>query len=173
MRIKTPLAIDRTIELHINGSIQQLRICAARVGLPPLLVVQAGPGLPLLHEVRKFQRLLNLEQNYLVAYWEQRGCGDAPRSDAEGASWPQQVDDLCTVLAWLQRETKQRIVVVGISLGGTITLRAAEREPDRVRAVIAVSPDLHTADSDAGAGAFLQEQVHRAGNRRLARRVAK
>src|SRR3954449_5044842 len=153
MRSTTPLGIDRTVTLDVNGSSQHLRLCAARAGLPPLLIVQAGPGLPLLHEVRKFQRLLNLEQNYLVAYWEQRGCGDAPRSDAEGASWPQQVDDLCTVLAWLQRQTKQRIVVLGISLGGTITLRAAEHEPDRVRAVIAVSPDLHTGHSDAAAGA--------------------
>src|SRR4051794_18479021 len=134
MRIHTPLAIDRTVALEINGSIQHLRICAARVGLPPLLVVQGGPGLPLLHEVRKFQRLLNLEQHFLVAYWEQRGCGDARRVDADGASWPQQVDDLCTVLAWLHRETTQRIVILGISLGGTITLRAAEREPDRVGA---------------------------------------
>jgi hypothetical protein len=63
-------AIDKTITLDINGSRQSIRLCAARTGLPPLLIVQGGPGLPLLHEVAKFQRLLNLENDFLVGYWE-------------------------------------------------------------------------------------------------------
>jgi hypothetical protein len=45
----TQLDIDRLITLDVNGSTQQLRICGGRAGLPPLLVVQAGPALPLLH----------------------------------------------------------------------------------------------------------------------------
>ena len=52
-RIKTPLTIDQTVTLNVNNSTQQLRMCAARSGLPPLLVVQGGPALPLLHDVRK------------------------------------------------------------------------------------------------------------------------
>ena len=45
------LAIDRTIDLDVNGSRQRIRLCAEREGRPPLLVVQGGPGLPLLNEV--------------------------------------------------------------------------------------------------------------------------
>jgi hypothetical protein len=62
MAIKTPLAIDKTVTLKINGSHQQIRMCADRAGLPPLLIVQAGPGLPVLHEVTKFQEHLHLEK---------------------------------------------------------------------------------------------------------------
>ena len=58
MRTKAPaLAIDETITLDINGSKQQLRLCAMRTGLPPLLIVQHG-RVPLLHEVRKFRQRL-------------------------------------------------------------------------------------------------------------------
>src|SRR3954466_10346702 len=67
MRFTTRLAVDRTIKLDVNGSAQHLRICAARAGLAPLLTVQGGPALPLLHEVGKFQRLLKLEEDFLVA----------------------------------------------------------------------------------------------------------
>jgi hypothetical protein len=74
---RTRLAIDNTVTLDINDSSQRIRICAERTGLPPLLVVQAGPGLPLLNEVAKFQRHLELERDFTVAYWEQRGCGAA------------------------------------------------------------------------------------------------
>jgi len=173
MRATTPLAIDKTMKLNVNGSRQQLRICAAAPGLPPLLIVQAGPGLPLLHEVRKFQRLLNLEQCFTVAYWEQRGCGNAPRSEAMSVSWPQQIEDLRTVLTSFYSEMKERVILLGISIGGTAALKVAEHEGDRVKTVIAISPDSHTGESDAAADAFLRNQAQGAADRRFVRRVMK
>ena len=161
--------IDTTITLDVNGSAQRVRICGARAGLPPLLVVQGGPALPLLHDVPKFQRLLNLEEDFLVAYWEQRGCGNAPRVDAESVSWARQIDDLRTVLTWFHRETKQPVVLLGISIGGTLALRAAEHERDRVKAIIVVSPDTQTAESDAAVDVFLRSQADGV----FARRIAK
>src|SRR4029077_10503076 len=108
----------------------------------PLLVVQGGPGLPLLHEVAKFQRLLNLETDFLVGYWEQRGCGNTSQDEAQRVSLPQQVDDLRTVLRWLHDETRQRVLMFGISWGATIVLQAVEHESDRVTSVVGISPDL-------------------------------
>jgi pimeloyl-ACP methyl ester carboxylesterase len=171
MKTSSPLSIDKTIPLNINGSRQSIRLCAARPGLPPLLVVQGGPALPLLHEVRKFQRLLNLETDFLVGYWEQRGCGNVSRDDAQSVSLAQQVEDLRSVLRWFHGETGQRILVFGISIGGTITLQAAEQEPDLVKAVIAISPDAQTSISDAAANAFLQAQASGPEHRRLRQRV--
>src|SRR5579863_6054316 len=118
--------ITETVKLEINGSTQKVRMCAERTGLPPLLIVQAGPGLPVLHEVAKFQQHLHLEQDFLVSYWEQRGCGAAPKHDANSVSLRQQVDDLRAVLQWLHTQTKQRVLVLGISLGGAIVLQAVE-----------------------------------------------
>jgi pimeloyl-ACP methyl ester carboxylesterase len=147
-------------------------MCGERATLPPLLIVQAGPGLPVLHEARKFRRLLNLERDFLVTYWDQRGCGSARRKDATTVSLRQQVDDVRTVLRWLHAETQQRIVVLAISLGATIVLSAVERDVDCVKAVVAISADSQTAVSDAAADAFLREQTAGAG-RRLRRRVMK
>jgi pimeloyl-ACP methyl ester carboxylesterase len=165
------LAIDKIITLDINGSRQSIRLCAARTGLPPLLIVQGGPGLPLLHEVAKFQRLLNLENDFLVGYWEQRGCGYASPNDAQSVSLPQQVDDLRSVLRWLHAETQQRVLMFGISWGATIVLQAVGHEPDRVTSVVAISPDLQTSGSDATAYAFLQEQARHADRRGVGRRI--
>jgi pimeloyl-ACP methyl ester carboxylesterase len=161
----TSLAIDRTIPLTINGSRQTVRLSGTRPGLPPLLIVQGGPGLPLLNEVWRFRRLLDLERDVLVAYWDQRGCGDASNDDASGVSLARQVDDLRAVLQWLHGETGQPARLLGISIGATIALRAAEHEASRVKAVIAVSPDSHTGRSDAAADAFLREQAGHAGHR--------
>jgi len=171
MKTRAPLAIDKTVTLNINGSRQSIRLCAARTGLPPLLVVQGGPALPLLNEVAKFQRLLNLENHFLVGYWEQRGCGNAPARDAQSVSLAQQVEDLRSVLRWLYGETQQRALILGISIGGTITLQAVGHEPDHVKAVIAVSPDSRTSTSDAAAHAFLQEQALVPERRQIHRRM--
>jgi pimeloyl-ACP methyl ester carboxylesterase len=159
MATRTHLTIDRTLSLDINGSSQKLRMCAARAGLPPVLIVQAGPGLPVLHEAAKFQRLLNLEKDFLVCYWDQRGCGDAFAKDAESSSMSQQVADVKAVVQWLYGETKQRIVLFGISLGGTAILRAVESEAERVRAIVAISPDSQTAISDAYIDTFIRERT--------------
>jgi pimeloyl-ACP methyl ester carboxylesterase len=173
MTTSAPLAIDKTLTLDVNGSRQPIRLCAARTGLPPLLIVQGGPGLPLLHEVAKFQRLLNLENDFLVGYWEQRGCGNTSQSDAQRVSLPQQVDDLRTVLRWLHAETGQRVLMFGISWGATIVLQAVEHESDRVMSVVAISPDLQTSSSDAAVYAFLQQQARRADRPRVGRSVRK
>jgi pimeloyl-ACP methyl ester carboxylesterase len=167
------MTINKTVKLDINGSKQTVRMCAERAGLPPLLIVQAGPGLPVLQEVRRFQRDLQLERHFLVSYWDQRGCGNASQQDANSVSLQQQIDDLRSILAWLHTETTQAIVVFGISLGATMVLRAVERESDKVKSVIAISPDANTAGSDASVYAFLHEQSVRVGSRRLSRRVTK
>lgn len=148
-------------------------MCAERTGSPPILIVQAGPGLPVLHEVARFQRHLQLETDYLVSYWDQRGCGNASRQDAMGASLQRQVEDLRIVLRWLHNETKQAVLVLGISLGATIALLAVDRETDDASAVIAISPDANTASSDASVHSFLHGQSARLHSRRYDARLAK
>ena len=174
MTTKRPaLAIDETIALDINGSQQRVRLCAARTGLPPLVIVQHGPGVPVLHEVAKFQRRLHFERDYLVLYWEQRGCGNASAEDARRVTLGQQIEDLQAILRWAADRTQQRVLVFGISMGATISLLAAAREGAHVKAVVANSPDLQTRAGDAAVDAFLREHGRRAGTRRLRRALAK
>src|SRR4051794_19104452 len=105
-----PLAVDETVCLDINGSRQRLRVCAAQAGLPPLVIVQHGPGVPLLHEVAKFQQRLDLERDFQVVYWDQRGCGSVSASEATRVSLTQQVEDLQAVIAWTAERTQQRVL---------------------------------------------------------------
>ena len=165
--------VDKTVRLSINGSIQRVRLCADRAGLAPMLIVQAGPGLPLRHEVAKIRRRLQLEGAFVVAYRDQRGCGNASQNDAGSVSIRQQVDDLRAVLRWLHDETGQSITVFGISLGATFVLQAVGHEPDCVKSAVAVSPDANTVASDAAVQTFLRKQADVAGNLRLSAKLEK
>jgi pimeloyl-ACP methyl ester carboxylesterase len=164
--------LDTTEAPEINGTRQRVRLCAARGGLPPVLIVQAGPGFPLLHEAAKFQQRLQLEQSFTVAYWDQRGCGSAPLQEARSVSLETQVDDLCAVIRWLAERTWQQVLVLGISLGATIALQAAAREARQIKALVSVSIDTDTTASDSAASAFL-EKARTRGGRRTARLIEK
>jgi pimeloyl-ACP methyl ester carboxylesterase len=84
------LKVDRVVTVDVDGCAQSVLVRAERRGLPPLLVVQAGPGLPLRHEADRFRANLNLEQAFEVRYWDQRGCGPVDQRDAYGVSLPRQ-----------------------------------------------------------------------------------
>lgn len=168
---KAQFAIDKTVRLEVNGSVQKIRMCSERSGLPPLLVVQAGPGLPILHEAAKFQQRLNLEKKFLVNYWEQRGCGAVSQEEARNVSLRQQVEDLCFVLRWLRKETKQNVVIFAISLGASFASQAAERVPDTLVSLIAISPDADIPSSDISVNSFLIAQA--AQKHRLKAKLAK
>jgi len=165
--------MDKTFTLKVNATNQRLRLCGSRSGLPPVLIVQAGPGFPLLNEVAKLQERLNLESSCCVAYWDQRGCGQAPLRDAQSVSFESQVDDLVQVVRWLAKETGLKVVVLGISLGATLALQAVHRESAGIKALVAVSIDLDAKESDSSAFAFLQGRSSDAGKRKMARLVKK
>lgn len=165
--------LDATVVLDINGTQQRIRLCAMHSGSPPVLIVQAGPGFPLINEAAKFQQRLRLEENFTVAYWDQRGCGQAALQDTQQLSLETQVDDLRAVLRWLAEKTGQQVVVLGISLGATIAVLAADREPAWIKALVAISIEADTAASDASAFAFLQNVGTQTNRRRMARSIKK
>jgi|GEM_PF-469443 pimeloyl-ACP methyl ester carboxylesterase/uncharacterized protein YqfB (UPF0267 family) len=163
--------IDRLVKLEIGGSVQKVRLCARLDGLPPILIVQAGPGLPLLNEVTRFQERFRLEEDFLVAYWDQRGCGDASRRDAECVSFERQTDDLCFVAQWLKTETGQKPSLFGVSVGATICLQAAERLSSVITSIVAVSADLDASASDSSAESFLKRRMSREKFARVAKKI--
>lgn len=153
------MLIDYLKHLDINGSMQRARVCAARPGLPPLLVVQAGPGLPLLHEVALFQQGLRLEEHFTVYYWEQRGCGPARKQFAQSVSLAQQIDDVGAWVEYIRSEASRDVILMGISLGATVALMAAGRGLQGIRAIVAISPDLKFPDIDLHVATYLAGAV--------------
>jgi hypothetical protein len=75
--------IDRREPVQLGESTQWIRIRAANANNPLLLLVQMGPGLPMINEVPAFARALSLEDDFTVVYWDQRGavarCGPRTR----------------------------------------------------------------------------------------------
>ncbi len=139
------MPVDTLEKVTINGSAQWILARGKSVDAPLLLHVQAGPGLPIIPEAGAMERMLHLEDQYLVVYWDQRGCGKSfsNRIDPATITLTQLADDIIACTGHLlKRFSKKDVVIVGYSLGATTSLMAAARRPEFFSKVFAVGVDV-------------------------------
>jgi pimeloyl-ACP methyl ester carboxylesterase len=167
------MEIDRREAVRLGESTQWIRIRAANARNPPLLLVQLGPGLPMINEARTFGRLLSLENDFTVVYWDQRGCGRSLRSieASRDLSLAAMVSDTERLLAMLCDRFDAPAVVAGISMGATIAALAAAHRPDLVTALVAVGMDIDAAAADDNAYRFALTTAHARSNRKAVRQL--
>jgi pimeloyl-ACP methyl ester carboxylesterase len=167
------MEIDRREPVQLGESMQWIRIRAAAARNPLLLLVQMGPGLPMLNEARTFERLLSLEDDFTVIYWDQRGCGRSLRSaDAtRDLSVQTMVSDTGRLLAMLCDRFDTPAVVAGFSMGATIAALATARQPDLVAALVAVGMDIDGAAAENNAYQFALATAQARNNRKAVRQL--
>jgi 3-oxoadipate enol-lactonase len=119
------------IEYHIEGP---------RTGVPVVFI----HGFPFCKEMWKPQ-IEALKKEYYVITYDVRGHGASDMSDGQ-YSIEYFVDDLVGLLDHLRIS---RAVVVGLSMGGYIALRAIERNPERFRGLV-LCDTRSEADSNEG-----------------------
>ncbi|HET6999982.1 MAG TPA: alpha/beta hydrolase, partial [Puia sp.] len=97
-------------------------------------------------EANKMEKLLHLENHFLVAYWDQRGCGlsFAKNISPGSISLSQMADDTitCTKLL-LKKYNKSRAVIVGYSIGATIAVMAAAKDSSLFSVIFAAGIDVN------------------------------
>jgi len=162
--------VDRRESVELGDSTQWIRTRATRAGHPPLLLVQMGPGLPMLNEAPAFERRLALERDFTVVYWDQRGCGRSLRS-AAALSLPAMIDDTERLLTILGDRFGRPPVVAGFSMGATISAYAAARRPDLVAALVTVGMDIDGPAIEENTYRFALDTARSRNNRRAVRQL--
>lgn len=71
----SPRSINQLESINLGGSKQWIRIRGKDASNPILLLIQQGPGLPMLNEAADADKLWHLEDDFVVVYWDQRACG--------------------------------------------------------------------------------------------------
>src|SRR5579863_4015726 len=111
----TKMAIDSLEAIPASGTTQWIRIRGEDPSNPVLLLIQQGPGLPMINEVRRFEATLGLEKEFTVVYWDQRGCGRSLRDQngRKAISLQLMVDDTVALLELLQERFTTKPFVAG------------------------------------------------------------
>ena len=105
-------------KLTINNSTQWVLVRGKNIHAPLLIHVQAGPGLPMISEANKMEKQLHLENDFLVAYWDQRGCGLSYNKNISSKSinLAQMTDDVIACTKYLlEKYDKDKALLVGYS----------------------------------------------------------
>lgn len=164
--------IDSLESFDINGLAQWVLLRGNLETRRLLLIVQQGPGFPLIQDARELERRLHLEAEGVVAYWDQRGTGKSFRADPSTITVAQSVADVRAVVDALCARLKvDRVDVLGFSIGGTFATMAAAQDPARIGHLVVVGVDVDWGESERYAYAFARAEAARRGARRAQRQL--
>src|ERR1700750_1679595 len=170
------MRIDTLEAVQLGGITQWIRVRGADGANPVLLLRQQGPGLPIINDAPRLERLLGLEKAFTVIYWDQRGTGlSSPslRTDWNRfeISVTRMVDDTVTLLELLRDRFGGTTCVSGFSFGATFAAYAAAQRPELVAALVAAGMDIDMPAAEDNAYAFALDASRRRGNRRAIRQL--
>jgi pimeloyl-ACP methyl ester carboxylesterase len=165
--------INSLEKVLINHSDQWLLV-KGKIDRPLILQVQAGPGLPMISEAKSLEKLLHLEEDFLVAYWDQRGCGKSFNKNENVANMnlKQLADDVITCTEYLLKKyEKEKANVIGYSIGATLSLLAAQKAPGLFENIFLVGPDIHLPIANRMAMEFLVDQGKKEKDRKVLKQI--
>ena len=165
------MMIDTREAIQLGGITQWIRIRGTDRSNPVLLLMQQGPGLPIINEVRRFERLLRLEEAFTVVYWDQRGTGLSLRNAKAEISTARMVSDTVSLLELLRDRFGGKTFIAGFSFGATFATQAAARRPDLVAAVVATGMDIDIPLAEHKTYDFVLDTARERRNRRAIRQL--
>ncbi|MBI3377635.1 MAG: alpha/beta hydrolase [Nitrospirae bacterium] len=161
-------------KVNINHSEQWLLVQGKSAKTPLIIHVQAGPGLPIIPEADAMEKLLHLEENYLVAYWDQRGCGKSYNKtiDPKTINLSQLTDDVIAVTKYLLKKyQKDKAILVGYSIGATLSLMAAAKDSSIFSRIFLVGIDIDMPMANKYTLEFAMNKAKEKNNRKFIKQI--
>jgi pimeloyl-ACP methyl ester carboxylesterase len=127
-------------------------------------------------EADEMEKKLGLENDFLVAYWDQRGCGLSYNKNlaSETINLEQMTNDLleCTKQL-ITKYNKTTAIIVGYSLGATLSLLAAKKDSTLFSAIIAAGVDIDIPYANDFALDFAMDKASAKGDKKLLNEIEK
>lgn len=161
----TPGPIDETFHVEAAGAKLYLLVRGERCDLPVMLWLHGGPGGAETPLFRLYDS--ELERDFLVAYWDQRGAGRSYDRSADPSTLTvaRHLADLDLVIDHLrERFGQQEIALVGHSWGSALGLLYASEHPEKVAAIIGVNQFVSGLDAQWGKYRFAAAEARRRGD---------
>lgn len=133
----------------IGGLNQSILIRGENVNNPLMLFLHGGPGTAQIGFAPKFQS--NLEKNYTVINWDQRGAGLSYDKNIrrEDLTIENMVTDTVELVKYLLgRFNQEKIFLVGHSWGTVLGLLTVKKAPDLIHAYIGIGQVVNMKDGE-------------------------
>lgn len=159
--------LDYSENVEVNDSIQNIRVRAAKKGLPVILFLHGGPGVCDRHNILRDHS--DLAEDFTLVCWDQRGSGksytpDIKKSIPKVADY---VDDVEFMLEYLTGKFGvRRVAMVGHSWGSIIGVLAAARRPDLLFVYVGEGQFVDGDRNEEGSYRFCLEEAKRRGDKK-------
>lgn len=150
--------------IELGGVEQVILIRGESDKNPVLLFVHGGPGLP---EMPFSYKNRDLEHDFVVVQWDQRGAGKSYRPNTPDMTVDQIVRDALELSLYLKNEFGHRkIYIAGYSWGSLVTLKAVARDPTLFQACVGISQLVDIPESEGELDLRSREVARESGDRR-------
>ncbi len=161
-----PIRVDCSEYLTVDGARLFLMTRGADRRAPVLLWLHGGPGGAERPLFRYFDD--DLERDFVVAYWDQRGAGRSfdAKADPHELTIERHLTDLDAIVDHLARSFgREKIVLIGHSWGAALGLLYIQAHPDKVAAFIGVAPMISTVAQQRAQYDFVTAEASRRDDR--------
>ncbi|MCU6712130.1 alpha/beta hydrolase [Paenibacillus sp. J5C_2022] len=157
---KVPGSIAEIKKVNIGGMEQTLLIRGHNRQNPVILFLHGGPGQSDIGMIRNYQE--ELEKEFVVVRWDQRGAGASYSKDIPEESFTieQFLQDADEVTDYLRdRFDQSRIFISGHSWGTVLGTLAVQRHPDKYSAYISVGQVVNMKENEKIAYSFALQRA--------------
>ncbi len=171
-RITTNGGIDLSGSIMLGGEEQWVLIRGKKQTNPVLLYLHGGPGSFIIPRARELGRYL--ENDFVVAYWDQRGSGKSFRAgmSPEEMELEQFVSDTHNLVDALRRRFNvPKVYLVGNSWGAALGLIVAHQHPELFYAYVGTGQLVNAQLADSISYAFTLAEAEEANNNEALREL--
>lgn len=157
-----------SLEKHMIGGVEQWLLMRGQDHNNPILLwVHGGPGTAQIGFGRKY--CSDLEKEFVVVHWDQRGAGLSYSSTIpkDSMTIDRMVDDLIEVVQKMcTRFGQQKVYVLGHSWGTILSLLAVQVHPELFHGYFAVSQVVNMRENEQVSYEFTLRSAKESGNKK-------
>ena len=147
-------------KITLGGQDQYLIIRSADSTKPVILFLHGGPGSPEAAFMKHYNR--DIEKDFVMVYWEQRGAGKSYSKDipAESMNMAQFISDTRELSEYLTERFKQeKIYIMGHSWGSLLGILTAYKHPDLFQAYFGIGQACYQFKGEQISYEWVKEQA--------------
>ncbi len=169
-----PASISTIETVNLGDLDQYLIIRGADTAKPVMLFLHGGPGSPEISVMREMNP--DLENDFLIVYWEQRGAGKSFSKDIppESMNLEQMISDtreLSEIL--IKRFNREKIYLAGHSWGSLLGILTTYRYPEHYHAYIGVGQVDNQYRGEKVSFDWIKEQAEERNDEKALKRINK
>jgi len=166
LTIRTSRSIEESLFVRIGGIDQFVSIRGEDAANPVILVLHGGMGTSYVSFTPIFR---SWEKNFTVVQWDRRGVGKTygrnGRAGSGEMTLERAIEDGTELAEYLRgRLHKEKLILLGHSMGSMIGISMAAKRPDLFHAYVGTEQVIDMARNEAVSYQMMLERVRGAGN---------